>query len=237
MASFTDNIAALSNFNGYIQQYPVEAAVNVGMLKEQQFQRGLEKTQQYVDTLYSLPIDKDDVKSYVSAKVNQLRTGIKNSIAGDFSDQRLVNQIGGFVKNIYSDPIIQNGIASSAAIRAGQSQIELDRKEGKLQPQNEWDFQSQASKYLSDGDIKSSFSYKYNPYSDYKKKALDTLKSMSGDESIADDAFSVDANGNIQITDAITREKLKNLSPEKIRTALLSVFTPGDLKQIGIDGR
>ena len=237
MANFTDNPQLLTNFNGYVQQYPVEAAVNVGTYKQGQFEAGISKVQGFVDSLYSLPIDKDDVKSYVSAKVNQLRTGIKGSIAGDFSDQRLINQIGGYVKDIYSDPIIQNGIASSAAIRAGQAQIELDRKEGKLQPQNEWDFSTQASKYLSDGDVKSSFNYKYTPYQDYKKKALETLKSLSGDESITDEAFTVDSSGNLTITDAITREKFKNLSPEKIRTALLAVFTPGDLQQISIDGK
>ena len=45
MASWTDNPQALTNFNPYVSQLPVEAMVKVGMQKQQQYDEGIQKIQ------------------------------------------------------------------------------------------------------------------------------------------------------------------------------------------------
>jgi len=56
MASFTDNTQALSTFNPYIQQLPVDAMVKVGMAKQQQYDEGIQKIQTNIDNIAGLDI-------------------------------------------------------------------------------------------------------------------------------------------------------------------------------------
>lgn len=234
MANFTDQPI---QFTPYVETTPVQAMVAVGMQKEQDFKQGIAKVQAYVDTIAGLDIAKEEDKQYVSSKLNEVKEGIAKNLSGDFSDSRITNQIGGAAVHIYKDPIVQNAVISTTNYRKGIADMELARKEGKSSIANEWDFQNNANKWLTDKTQGTLFNGKYSPFTNYRKNALDVIKSLTKDETITDSAFTTDSKGNLVITDAIVRKKLAGISPEKIQQALMAGLNPNDFQQMEIDGR
>jgi hypothetical protein len=234
MASFTDNILT---FNPYISQMPViEEMSRIGMAKQQKYDQGVQKIQSQIDNVAGLDVIRDVDKQYLQSKMNELGNNLKTVAAGDFSNFQLVNSVGGMVGQISKDPDIINAHASTQAYRKGMKDMEKYTKEGKGSPSNDWDFKTQADKWLN-GDLKQSFGTNYNPYTNYRKNALEALKYVTKDETITDASFTQDSKGNFVPTDATTRTKLAGIAPEKLQQALMAVLTPADFKQMEVDGR
>lgn len=239
MASFTDNVP---QFNPYIQQQPVEAMAAVGIQREQDFKIGIDKVQSYYDNLLSLPIAKTETQDYVKMKVGELNNSVGKSVSGDFSDQRLINQIGGLAKNIANDPIIQNGVRSTAAVQAGFAAIEQSKKDKNYAPQNEQYFTNLVNQWQHDGDIQSSFADQYTPHTDYMdrfQKALDKAHPGEGlnarDVYVTDESgnFVKDAQGKLQVSPTIR----SGIDANKISAIWQTVASQPDVQQqLNIDG-
>lgn len=190
MASFTsrDSIP----FTPYIETNPVDAYLKVGMYKEDQLRQGLQKVQQTVDTLTGLPIMKEEDKQYLQNRLGELKGGISKNLSGDFSDSRIVNQIAGAARTIYSDPVVQNSVQGTMAYQKGQQDIEEARKAGKSNVANETVFNDGAQAWLSDktvGSKSSQYFTTFTPYTDilgeFKKAWADTNPT----EDIPQDAY------------------------------------------------
>lgn len=207
MASFTDqtNIP----FSPYIETNPVDAYLRVGMYKEQQLQEGIQKVQQTVDTLTGLPIIKEEDKAYLQNKLGELKGSITKNLSGDFSDSRIVNQIAGAAKTIYSDPIVQNSVQGTMAYQKGLADAEVDRKAGKNNLANETIFNDQVQAWLTDGTVGSKSSQYftgYTPYTDVNEMFLKYWKDTNPGEDISN-AYYIDAQGNRKINPVIFKGK------------------------------
>lgn len=240
MASFTDQPV---NFNPYIQQVPVDAEMAVGLQLQKDFDAGVQRVQGYVNTLNGFDIAKDATRKYLQGKIGELRQSVSN-VAGDFSDQRLINQIGGAASKIARDSVVENGILSTAAYRKGLSDIEGAKKEGKWSPANEWAFQAPAQQWLSDNDATTSFNGKYTPHIDISKKILDTIKSIDPDSKLTqipykmvDGVIQVGADGFPKIDEAMIEQEFKGKTADKIMGALSTLLDDADMNQIAIDGQ
>ena len=233
MASFTDIIP---QFNPYVQQLPVEAMVQVGMEKQKRYDEGIQKIQSQIDNIAGLDIAQDAQRAYLQSKLNELGNNLKNVAAGDFSNFQLVNSVGGMTSQIVKDPRIVNALSSTKAYRKGLEDMAALTKDGKASASRTWEFKNAANAWLN-GDVDSSFNTLYKPYTNYRKNATEIIKGLTGDSTIRDDAFDVDAKGNLVIKDAMTRTKLAGISPEKIQQALLTGLSPDDWEQISVDGR
>ncbi len=238
MASFTDNTQALSTFKPYISQAPIiEEMSIVGREKQGKYDEGIQKIQGQIDTVAGMDVVRDVDKQYLQQALNQLGGNLRKVAAGDFSNYQLVNSVGGMISQIGKDTNIQNAVGSTAKYRKGVAAMETAIKEGKSSPSNEYAFNKQASQWLQDGNVKSSFNGSYKPYTNWKKNATELLKSLTKDETIADDAFlGFDKKGNPILADATVRRKMAGISPEKIQQALMVGLTPADFEQMQIDG-
>lgn len=239
MASFTDNIQALSTFNPYVQELPVDAMVKVGMQKQQQYNEGVQKIQSSIDNIAGLDIAKDSDKAYLQSRINELGNNLKVFAAGDFSDFQLVNSVNGMTTQLVKDPNIQNAVASTAKLRKEIAFMEEERKAGKASPSNEWDFNSNVSSWLDSTKIGESFNHKYSPYIDVEKKWFEVLKSLHSDLTEQDIPY-VMVDGKIDYNKtaaAMQRISKETVSKEKIENALRSSLTPAELNQLSIDGR
>jgi len=234
MASYTDIIP---RFNPYIDQIPVETMVQVGMEKQRRYEEGVQKIQTYLDSLSGLDVVRPVDKAYLQSKFNELGNNLKGVAGGDFSNFQLVSSVGGMAKQLVNDPYILNAVSSTKLYRKSLEEIDTARKDGKSGPSNEWDFGQQASKWLNSNELGASFNGRYTPYTNWKKEGIDILNALKPGSNITEDAFRVDKNGNVVIADAIVREKLAGISPERIQQALLTGLTPGAFKQMEIDGR
>lgn len=237
MANFTDSPQLLGNFTPYVQQLPVDAMVTVGRIRQNQYDQGVQKIQNQIESVAGMDVVRDVDKQYLQTKLNQMGNNLRWVAAGDFSNYQLVNSVGGMINSVGKDANIQNAVGSTIRYRKGLAEMDQARKEGKSSPSNEWDFQTRASAWLNSDNVKESFSGGYNPYTNYKKNALDAIKALTKDETITDDAFTVDSKGNLVIADATVRKKFAGISPDKIQQALMGTLTPADFKQMEIDGR
>lgn len=208
MASFLDNPNI--QYTPYIETNPTDAYLRVGMYKEQQLAAGIQRVQQFIDTLTGLPIIKPEDKQYVQEKLSSLKTGITKNLSGDFSDSRIVNQIAGAAKSIYSDPVVQNSVQGTMAVQKVRADVEQAKKDGKWNAANEYVVENGINSWLSDrtvGSKSSQYFSGYTPYTDEMELFGKYWKDTHPGEDIPKDAFYYDEKGNRQISKVLFKGK------------------------------
>ena len=239
MASFTDSI---SQFNPYVSQLPIDAMKQVGMYKQQQYDAGVQKIQSQIDNIAGMDIMHDSDKEYIQSKMNELGNNLRTVAAGDFSNQQLVNSVGGMASSIIKDGNIQNAASSTARIKQEQAAMEAARKEGKTSASNIHDFNKQAKAYLDNKEVGQLFRGSYQPYTDVSKKVLDVIGKLhpKADSKDIAYAYKTKKDGTVDIVgilDVMQKKGIKTVDEGQIRTALSAVLDANDYNQLAIDGR
>lgn len=238
MASFTD---AISQFNPYVQQLPVDAMVKVGTYKQQKYEEGVQRIQGEIDKVAGLDIVRGVDKQYLQSKLNDLGSKLKTVAGGDFSNFQLVNSVGGMANQIGKDSNVQNAVASTAWYRKQSAEMEKAISEGKSSQSNIWDFTQKADAWRNSTDIKQGFNGRYTQYTDVNKKFLEVLKSINPSATQEDIAYELDPttgkpNFN-KIAAAMARKGYEGVSSAKIENALNATLNPDEINQLSIDAR
>lgn len=241
MSGFKDQLV---QFNPYIPQIPVDDYVRVGMMKQEQYNRGVERTQQYIDSVAGLDVVKPEQKEYLTQRVGQLQGEVGKILSQDFSNQQIVNSVGSLTNKIAGDPIVQNAVLSTQKYKQGLGDMKEAKEKGTLSPSNEYVFQRKVQDWLSDGDVKSTFTGEYEPYTDTKKPILDAINALKPGANITDIPYETDTAGNYvldsrgdrKIAYATLREKMEGVSDARIKQAIEASITPQMRRQFQIDG-
>ena len=237
MASFTDSI---TQFNPYVSQLPVEAMVKVGMQKQAQYDQGVQKIQSQIDNVAGLDIAKNSDKQYLQSKLNQLGSRLTAVAAGDFSNQQLVNAVGGMATQVGKDENVQNAVASTVWYKKGIAEIDEARKKGKYSASNTWDFTSQADSWLNNEEVGQQFRGRYTPYTeDPNKKALEAIKGLHPNMKNIDIPYVI-KNGQIdqsRLAEVMRTNKITGVTEGQIHDAISAVLNSNDYNQLSIDGR
>lgn len=235
MASWTDQIP---NFSPYVEQLPVSAYTQTEISAQGQFNQGLQRAQGEVDKIAGLDIAKPSTRIYMQQKLSQMKDALSKNISGDFRDQRLVNQIGGATTQIAGDPIIQNGVISTAMYRKGLGDIQQAQKDGKgaYGTANEWAFMKRANSWLNDGDTNTQFSDTYVPKYDVDKDIKDAVGAAHFDSAEWQDVpKNEDGTPN---TDLIVDKMKKGLLRGKVANIVGEVFAKPEVqRQLALDGQ
>jgi hypothetical protein len=258
MASFTDQI---TKFNPYVQQLPVEAMVQVGMRRQAKYDEGVEKIQSYIDNIAGLDVIKPIHKEYIQSKLNELGGKLKTVAAGDFSNQQLVNSIGGMTTQIIKDPTVQNAVYSTQRVRKVQNDMEAAKKAGKSGIENELWANNEISSWINDGDAQTTFNGEFVEYTDLDKKLRDLHSKLKEAENSVDIPFKTDADGRTlyystvkdakgnviktnvsldpksgtpEIDDAMKRIKTKGIGAQKILNNFYDSLSENDKRQLKI---
>jgi hypothetical protein len=166
------------------------------MYKQQKYDEGVQKIQGYIDNIAGLDVAKGPQKEYLQSKLNELGSNLKAVAAGDFSNQQVVNSVGGMATQLIKDPIIQSAVSSTQRIRKGVGELEEARKSGKSHKNNEDKFNSEVNDWLNDGSLESSFLGQYTPYTDYRKKEIELAKEIEKIDRTVEIPWVRDAQGN-----------------------------------------
>ena len=242
MASFTDQI---SQFNPYVSQLPIDAMVKVGMYKQAQYDQGVQKVQSYIDNVAGLDVYRDVDKAYLQTKLNDLGGKLKTVAAGDFSNQQLVNSVGGMASEIIKDEGIQNAVYSTANLKKQMQVIEAAKAKGEWGVENEDLFNKQLASYAKSTNLKDRFTSKYIPYTNVYKKLEDVAAKVGVDKSVIPDlwnrnedgSYVLDKQGNRSWNNIMLTKTIGGKGADKIMTAFKAALTPQDYQQLSITGR
>ena len=249
MGSFTD---AITQFNPYVSQLPVDAMVKVGMQKQAQYEEGYKKIQSQIDQVAGLDVLRDVDKNYLQTKLNDLGNNLRTVAAGDFSNFQLVNSIGGMTKQVARDEYVQAAVSSTANHRKQASEMEADKKKGNLTPENEYYYNKQFSSYLGSKDLKNKdgkpiiYSGKYIPNFDVFKFAKETFDAIKPDGMSFDQVYITDGNGNPKVdakgqpvySPTMVRMEQEGIFPAKVKETLSQIFSdPRVAQQLNITGQ
>ena len=193
MASFTD---AISQFNPYVQQLPIEAMLKVGTYKQQKYEEGVQRIQGEIDRVAGLDIYKDEDKQHLQSLLNQLGSKLKTVTSGDYSNFQLVNSVGGMAKQIGKDSKVSNSVIATASFRKQIQKMNDDsEKTGGSNIYNKDVFLQDADKWINDKSVGSSFNYQYTPHRNVFKKLVEVGKEVGIDSVTIQQLFKTDANG------------------------------------------
>jgi len=251
MASFTD---AITQFNPYVAQLPIDAMMKVGMIKQAQYEEGYKKIQSQIDDVAGLDLVRDVDRNYLQSKLDELGNNLKSVAAGDFSNFQLVNSVAGMAKQVGKDPTVQSAVSSTAWYRKQAKLMEQDIESGKANPANNAKFNKQANAWMMSKKAGESFSSNYFKPVDVWGKIKDVAKEVGIDEKDVQLLYQTDEQGNYiydDIIDPVTKkvvgkqpkwnpvmaEKiLKGKDPGKILQAFQTALTPADYQQLSIEG-
>src|SRR5690606_6132519 len=109
--------------------------------KQQQFDIGTQKIQAGIDALGQLDVMKEEDRTYLNSKINNLVNSLNQMGSVDFSDMNVLNQIEGMGGDIYGDNKVITALSSTKAARkliSGYEKYKTDPKLSKLySPVNE----------------------------------------------------------------------------------------------------
>lgn len=208
MASYTDN--KLQNFVPYTEQQPLQQMLGVGLQKQQQYDQGVQKIQTSIDNVAGLDIMRDVDKGYLQSKLDALGNNLKGVAAADFSNSQLTNSVAGMAGQIGKDEFVQAAVYSTANDRKQTSQMDIDKKEGKLTPHSEYNYQLKRSAYLNNPNLKDdngkpiAFSGKYTPSWDVDGNILKAVNAVGDSKWTADNVFKLDPSTGLPLRDIVS---------------------------------
>lgn len=236
MASFTDQV---TQFNPYVSQLPVEAMVKVGMHKQAQYDEGVKRIQGQIDNVAGMEIAKGSDKSYLESKLNQLTSKLTMVAAGDFSNQQLVNSVGGMIGNVSKDENIQNAVSSTVAYKKGIADMNDANKKGTIGVSNAFKFNTKAGEWLNNSEVGQKFNTSYTQHTDVNKVILDAISKIHSNADFKDIGNVINADGTIdtrKISTTLTRQGYEAVTEGQIRTVVNTVLGPKELNQLQLDG-
>lgn len=241
MANFTD---AISQFNPYVEQLPVDAMAQVGMYKQAKYDEGVQKIQSQIDKISGLSVLHPEDKLYIQSKINEVTDKLKRFSTADFSNQQIVSSVSGMTSRLLNDKNILSAVETTANLKKQKEYQEKAISENKSSPSNDAYFEDGIEKYLQTKDPvkRNAFkNFKYVPYTDLSKKWTELIKSINPNatkEDIGKAEDFIDKDGKFQagkIYEVMTRISNEGVSMEQIENAIRATLTDNDLLQLKID--
>ena len=232
MASYKDTTP--STFNPYIEQRPVEAMAKVGMYKQQRFDEGVKKIQESIDNVAGLDVVRDIDKQYLQSKLNQLGSQLSNVAGGDFSNFSLINSVNGMTNQIAKDPNVINAVSSATRYRKDLETIQGLKEKGEWAESNQLEYNKEVTNWYDSDDLNSSYKANVSPYINVQEESQKIIKALAKDEyniEVMQDPTSG------KYYDIMTNQEVKELTPEKIQTALKTGLSPQAWRQLSLDGK
>jgi len=172
------------------------------MQKQAQYDQGVQKIQGYIDNVAGIKTLRPQDGKYVQSKLDELGSKLKTVAAGDFSNQQLVNSVGGMATNVVKDPIIQAAVYSYSNDNKNIDEMESDRKKGELTPHAEYVYSLKRNAYLNNQSLTDdqgkpiTFSSKYVKGWNVEKALAEEMKGIGDGKYTVENLFVTDPTTN-----------------------------------------
>ena len=112
-------------YEDFIPEMDASTLVNAVKIKQNLYDEGRTKVQDYYDKVSSLPLVRDADKAYANQELNKIFSIIQNNAgSADFSNPQSVRSFIDIAKPLERDQIMINAIQSSAEYKSRLEQLE-----------------------------------------------------------------------------------------------------------------
>lgn len=228
----------------YLQNQPLQFApyqgidvglyTSVGMQRQQEYDAGVQKVQGMVDSVAGIDVIRDVDKQYLNTKVNDITTKLNNLASNtDYGNKQLLNQVGSLTNSIARDKNIQAAMLSTRNVRAGYTQLQADKEEGKSSVENEWDYNNQVGRYTASQDLGVTFNGTYSKPIDVMGEFMKSFKEIHPEGRVSEDMLTQGANGEV-----LLKSSYEGISPDQVKQVSNLVLSRPDIQnQLSISGR
>lgn len=195
MASFSQQRPR--QFNNYIPEVDSQVYAQALAKKDTEYQLGVQKVESYRNNIAGIPVAFEHERKYLQGVTNDLTTQINQMVGADWSDQKLVNQIGNHASTIYNDENIQTAISNASVVREQQNRMKEDEKRSKgSNIANRYVYLEQLNNFSKNGKVGESFSGGYNTYFDKQKYIDDLFSKKHPNQEVRFEFAGFDEHGN-----------------------------------------
>jgi hypothetical protein len=217
-------------YEDFIPEMESDTLVNAVKIKQNLYDEGRTKVQDYYDKISNLPLVRDADKAYANQELNKIFSIIQNNAgSADFSSPQAVRSFIDIAKPLERDQTMINAIQSSAEYKSRLEQLEeiKTKHPEKYSKENEWDFMRDIDKWANDPNAGVKLASKqYVPYTDMTEKYLKLQKDVKAD---------IETKLAVQIkTGQIEAKDVETLTAAKFKEALQATMTPMELQQLQI---
>lgn len=241
MASFTDQPL---RFNQHISDIPIDTYAAIGLRKQEEYNRGVDKVQAYLDSISGLNVVRPQDKQYIQNRLNDMTSKVNAIGSSDWSNQAIVKQVGAMAGTIYNDGVVQSAIIGTKKYLKDEQSIEEAKKNGKWAPENEWILRRQMQRWLQDGSPGAQYnSGGYKPYENVTEEIMKAWKDVKPNSKLIQkpngDFYAYEiVNGERVGADGRTliETQIKELRPDEIRDQINALLTGSQKEQLAITG-
>lgn len=241
MASFTDQPL---RFSQHISDIPIDTYAAVGLQKQLEYNKGVEKVQAYLDSVSGLNVVRPQDKQYIQSRLSDMTSKVNSIATSDWSNQAIVKQVGAMAGTIYNDGVVQSAIAGSKKYLKDEQSIEEAKKNGKWAPENEWILRRQMQKWLQDASPGATYnSGGYKPYENVTEDVMKMWKDAKPNSRLIQkpngDFYAYEMVDNQVVGKdgrTLIETQIKELRPDEIRDQINALLTGSQREQLAITG-
>ena len=216
-------------FEDYIPELQADTLIQAAKIKQNLYDEGQSKIQEYYNTLSTLPIVRDADKQYMDRELNKIFSVLQNNVgSADFSNPQTVRSYIDIAGPLEKDPVLRTAMESTAEYKNRLSTLEKAKASGKYSPANEWQYMNDIEDWISNPNPGAKLQQKeYLPYQDLSKKIGELTSKLkpSIDSQISEEV----KYGQIRV------DEVEGISRERLKSAIYSSLTPVEQQQLYID--
>lgn len=190
-------------FTPYTPEVNADLYGKLLMKKEAEYQAGVEKVNKSLDYVSTLPVVGETKRAYLQSKVNQMTTALNKDINTNWSDQAVQQLTTGMINSIANDPTVQGAVGDALNIQKHYKKLNQDSEEnGAAAQANRTYFEEKyLNPYLNSTDLNQRFKGEYTEYQDADTWADDIIGKMKPEwkkfDVVAQDKYKTDQNGKL----------------------------------------
>lgn len=215
-------------FKPYTSRFPSEAFGQAILMRQGQYEQGVQKTQQQIDYLANLPSLPGPDTELKNQKINQLTSALSELASQDLSDPAIQTQINSYVSRVSNDDDMLNIVSRAVQFKGLKDKYERMTENGETV--SPWDMTGLQEAY----DYMNSGSYIKN-----KRFAGDIYKSPDFQGFLFGKAKEVEAdlmaNKGLDKNWFEQEDELKTRSAEKIKESVTGAFTNQPQMKLAFD--
>ena len=169
-------------FTPYTPQVNEELYGKLLMQKEQNYQLGVQRIDNQLDTIASLPIANTAARQLAKQKLDAVTTEINQNLGTDWSDRGVQRLTGKHISAIADDPTIQTAVGQTVFVKKdyGTAKQSYEDNDG-ADIANQWSFNNSYQNYVNNPDPNAKYDGKFTPYVNVDKWGYDIVAKIKPD--------------------------------------------------------